>query len=83
MNKKIPSLSNFNQKRNRKRYINFENGSHFICSLNLNNPELTVYITFNMTDIAPGNKSFVNTLIGNINGEIASRFYDFTEHLMG
>ena len=32
---KIPKLSNPNQ----RRYVNFENGSHFICSLNLNSPE--------------------------------------------
>ena len=36
------TLSNLNQTQNRRRYVNFENGSHFICSLNLYNPELTV-----------------------------------------
>ena len=30
---KRPTLSNLNQTQNRRRYINFENGSHFICSL--------------------------------------------------
>ena len=30
---KRPTLSDLNQTRNRRRYINFENGSHFICSL--------------------------------------------------
>ena len=42
LDKKRPKLSNLNQTQNRRRYINFENGSHFICSLNLNNPGLTV-----------------------------------------
>ena len=45
LNKKRPKLSNQNQTQNRRRYVNFENGSHFICSFNLNNPELTVCIT--------------------------------------
>ena len=35
--RKIPKLSNLNQTQNRRRYVNFENGYHFICSLNLNN----------------------------------------------
>ena len=39
---KRPTLSNPDQTQNKRRYVNFENGSHFICSLNLNNPELTV-----------------------------------------
>ena len=42
LDKKRPTLSNPNQTQNRRRYINFENGSHFICSLNLNSPELTI-----------------------------------------
>ena len=45
---KIPALSNLNQTQNRRRYVNFDNGSHFICSSNLNNPELTVFIAFKM-----------------------------------
>ena len=49
---------------NRRRYVNFKNGSHFLCSLNLTNPELTVFITFKMTNIASGNQEFVNSLIG-------------------
>ena len=36
--KRRPKLSNQNQTQNRRRYINFENGSRFICSFNLNNP---------------------------------------------
>ena len=56
--KKRPTLSSLNQTQNRRRYVYFENGSHFICSLNLNNPKLTVFIVFKMTDIASENQSF-------------------------
>ena len=65
LDKKRPKLLNQNQMQNRRRYVNFENGSHFICSLNLNNPELMVFIVFKITDIASGNQEIVNTLIGN------------------
>ena len=50
---------------NKRRYVNFENGSHFICSLNLNSSELTVFIVFRMTGIASGDQEIVNSLIGN------------------
>ena len=56
LDKKRPKQSNLNQTQNRRRYINFENGSHFICSLNLNNPELTVCISFRMNSIASDNQ---------------------------
>ena len=46
LDKKCPKLSSLNQTQNRRRYVNFENGSHFICDLNLNNPESTVFISF-------------------------------------
>ena len=62
---KRPTLSNPNQTQNERRYVNFENGSHFICSFNLNNPETTVCIVFKMTNIASGDQLFVNSLIGN------------------
>ena len=62
---KKPTLSNQNQTQNRRRYVNFENRSHFICSLNLNSPELTVFIGFKITDIASGDQEIVNSLIGN------------------
>ena len=42
LDKKRPKLLNQNQTQNRRRYIHFENGSHFICSFNLNNLELTL-----------------------------------------
>ena len=37
LDNKRPKLSNLNQTQNRRRYVNFENGSHLICSFNLNN----------------------------------------------
>ena len=72
-----PALSNLNQTQNRRRYVNFENGSHFICSLNLNNPELTVFIAFKMTDIASENQSFFNSIIGNTTGGITTKLITF------
>ena len=50
---------------NKRRYIKFENGSHFICSFNLNNPETTVFIIFKITGIASGDQEIFNSLIGN------------------
>ena len=42
---KNPTLSK--QMQNKRKYVNFENGSHFICSFNLNNPvALTSIIRF-------------------------------------
>ena len=69
LDKKRPKLSNLNQTQNRRRYANFENGSHFICSFNLNNPETTVCIAFRINGIAPGNYIFLNGIIGNSNDE--------------
>ena len=65
LNKKRPKLSNRNQMQNRGRYVNFENGSHFICSFNLNNPEATVCIAFRLNSIASGNNLLLNGIIGN------------------
>ena len=62
---KRPTLSNPDQTQNKRRYVNFENGSHFICSLNLNRPELTIFIIFKITGIASGDQEIVNSLIGN------------------
>ena len=70
-------LSSLNQTQNRRRYINFENGFHFICSLNFNNPELTFFITFKMTNIALGNQEFVNSLISNTNRKINTNHTTF------
>ena len=50
---------------NKRRYVNFENGSHFICSFNLNNLETTVFIVFKITGIVSRDQEFVNSLIGN------------------
>ena len=65
LNKKRSKLSNRNQMQNRRRYVNFENGSHFICSFNLNNPETTVFIIFKITGIVSGDQEIVNSLTGN------------------
>ena len=65
LNLKRPALSNPDQMQNKRRYINFENGSHFICSFNLNNPETTVFIVFKITGKASGDQEIVNSLIGN------------------
>ena len=62
---KRPTLSNPNQMQNKRRYVNFESGSHFICSLNLNSSELTIFIVFKMTGIASGDQEIVNSPIGN------------------
>ena len=62
---KRPALSNPDQTQNKRIYVNFENGSHFICSFNLNNPETTVFIVFKITGIVSGNQEIVNSLIGN------------------
>ena len=43
LDKNRPKLSNSNQTQNRRRYVNFENDSYFICNLNLNNPESTIF----------------------------------------
>ena len=65
LNVKRPALSNPDQMQNKRRYVNFENGSHFICSFNLNNSENTVFIVFKITGIVSGNQEIVNSLIGN------------------
>ena len=65
LNKKKPKLSNSDQTQNRRRYVIFENGSHFICSFNLNSPETTVFIAFRLNSIASGNNLLLNGIIGN------------------
>ena len=60
LNKKRPKLSNSDQTQNRRRYVNFENGLHFICSFNLNKPSTTVCIVFKMTNIVSGNNLLLN-----------------------
>ena len=77
LDKKRPTLSNLNQTQNRRRYVNFENGSHLICSLNLDNPELTVFIIFKMTNIASGDQEIVKSPIGNNNKEVNAKFITF------
>ena len=82
LNNKRPKLSNQNQTQNRRRHVNFENGSHFICSFNLNNPETTLCIAFRMNNIASGNHPFLNSIIGNNNGNTA-RFIAFYKNNTG
>ena len=77
LDKKRLTLSNLNQTQNRRRYVNFENGSHFICNLNLNNPKSTIFISFKMTDIASGDQEFVNCLIVTAIGRINAKFITF------
>ena len=77
LDKKRPTLSNSNQTQNRRRYVNFENGSHFICSLNLNNLELTICIAFRMKSIASENQPFFNSIIGNKNNRNTAKFITF------
>ena len=75
--KKRPKLSNLNQTQNKRRYVNFENGSHFICSFNLNNLESTVCIAFRINGIALGNFIFLNGMIGNSTNENVATFITF------
>ena len=77
LDKKGPTLSDINQTQNRRRYVNFEKGSHFICNFNLNNPELTVFIIFKMTNIASGDQEIINSLIGNNNKKVNAKFITF------
>ena len=65
LNVKRPALSNPDQMQNKRRYINFENGSHFICRFNINNQESTVFIAFRLNSIASGNNLLLNGIIGN------------------
>ena len=65
LNKKRPKLSNSDQTQNRRRYVIFENGSHFICSFNLNSPETTVCIAFRLNSIASGNNRLATFIICN------------------
>ena len=75
LDKKSPKLLNLNQTQNR--YVNFENGSHFICSFNLNNPESAVCISFRINGIASGNFIFLNGIIGNSNDRNLAKLIAF------
>ena len=65
LNKKRPKLSNSDQTQNRRRYVIFENGSHFICSFNLNSSETTVCIAYRLNSIASGNNRLSAVIICN------------------
>ena len=71
LDKKRPTLSNSNETQNRRRYVNFENGSHFICSFSLNNPELTVCIVFRLNSITSVNQLFFSSITANHNRNTA------------
>ena len=77
LNKKRPKLSNRNQTQNRRRYVNYENGSHFICSFHLNNLETTVCIAFRINGIASGAFLFLNGVIGNSDGKSHAKHIAF------
>ena len=77
LDNKRPKLSNQNQTQNRRRYVNFENGSHLICSFNLNNPETSVCIAFRINGITSGAFLFLNGIIGNRNGESNAKHIAF------
>ena len=80
LDKKRPKLLNLNQTQNRRRYVNFENGSHFICSFNLNNPETTVCIAFRINGRASGDYLYLNSIIGNNNGNKAKHIIFYKTH---
>ena len=80
LDKKRPKLSNPDQTQNRTRYVNFENGSHFICIFNLNNPETTVCIAFKMNNIASGDYLYLNSIISNNNGNKAKFITFYKTH---
>ena len=75
------TLFDLSQTQNRRRYVNFENGSHLIC--NLNNPESTVFISFKMTEIALVNKDIINSLTGNTIEKINAKFITFYKTYSG
>ena len=77
LDKKKPKLSNLNQTQNRRRNVNLEIGSHFICSFNLNNLKTTVCIAFRINGIASGDFIFLNGIIGNSNDENYAKFIAF------
>ena len=77
LDKKRPKLSNLIQTQNRRRYVNFEHGSRFICSFNLNNPKSTVCIAFRSNGIASGSLIFLNGIIGNSNDKNLAKLIAF------
>ena len=80
LDNKRPKLSNLNQKQNRRRYVNFENGSHFICSFNLNNPETTICVVFRMNGITSQSFMHTNAIIGNHNRNTAKSIAFYKTH---
>ena len=83
VDKKRHTLSDLNQTQNRRRYVNFENGSHFICSLNLNSVELTAFINFKMTHIGAGDQEIIKSVIGNNNKKANAKIITFYKTFSG
>ena len=83
LDKKRSKLSNLNQTQNKRMYVNSENGSHFICSFNLNNPESTICIAFRINGIASGNSIFLNGVIGNSNDRNLAKLIPFYKTYSG
>ena len=77
LDNKRPKLSKQNQTQNRRRYVNFENGSHLICSFDLNNQETPVCIAYRINGIASGAFLFLNSIIGNRNSESNAKHIAF------
>ena len=59
------------------------NNYEYVCNLNPNNSESTVFISFKMTNIASGNQEFVNSLIGNSIEKINAKFITFYKAYSG
>ena len=54
--------------------------SHFICNFKLNNPVSTICIAFRMNNIASGSYLFLNSIIGNNNGNTAKFITFYKTH---
>ena len=80
LDEKRPKLSNLNQTQNRRRYFNFENESYSICSFNLNNPETTICTAFRINGITSGDYLYLNSIIGNNNGNKAKHITFYKTH---
>ena len=76
LDKKRPKLLNLKQAQNR-RYANFENGFHFISSLNLNSLELIAFIAFRMNSKASEKQSFFTSIISNTTNRNTAKLITF------
>ena len=83
LDKKRPKLLNLIQTQSRRRYVNFENSSDFICSFNLNNLESIICIAFRVNGIASGNFIFLNGVIANSNDRNLAKLIAFYKTYSG